>query len=81
MGVDGVLHEVIAVGLERLTREADGGDLEVAYSKFPDIPRHQITRPKGDVDVLLGQDFSGHLPHVEHVVLLDFLQSGGIWRR
>ena len=73
-GHQGEMYEVVAVGLDKLTREAPGGDLETAYSQFPDIPREQIQRPEGDVDILMGQDYAGHLPRVErsreHLLLL-----------
>ena len=74
LGTDGKEYEMLAVGLEKLTREAEGGDLEIAYAQFPHIPKHRITRPSGDVDVLVGQDFAGYLPRVaevrEHLLLL-----------
>ena len=65
---------VLAIGLDSLTQEAPGGNLESAYSQFADIPRGEIARPEGHMDVLLGQDYAGYLPRVEraegHLLLL-----------
>ena len=74
MDTNGQGREIVAVGLEKLTKEAKGGDLELAYSQFPEVPRHEIQRPHGAVVILLGQDYAGYLPQMEreknHLLLL-----------
>ena len=59
--------KLYAIRLDALTQEASGGDLSMAYQQFPKIPREDLTRPEGQVDLLLGQDYAGHLPKVDQI--------------
>ena len=80
-GNDGQLHKLVAAGLDWLTHEAKGGDLQAAYFQFQRIAGAEIICPTGEVDILLGQDFAGFLPRVEklkgHILLLSSMFSMG----
>ena len=73
--VNGSVVKVWAVGLDTLTQEAPFGDLACAYNQFPDIPRKDLERPEGPIDLLMGQDHAGFLPKVSrsqgHLLLLE----------
>ena len=81
VGVDGKLFPVTAIGLDTITEENPGGDLTEAYETFPEIPRRQLERPEGQVELLIGQDYAGYLPRVEkcrdHLLLLKSLFGTG----
>ena len=72
--VHGGRHWVTAVGLDKLTKEAEGGNIKIAFDKFPGVNPEILERPEGEVEVLIGQDYAGYLPEVEersgHLLLL-----------
>ena len=39
---DGCTVRLYAIGLDSITEEAPGGDLEIVYSRFPQVPVHKI---------------------------------------
>ena len=59
---DGSMHKMKLLGLESITSNNGELDVGLAYSLFPDVPAGALDRPKGDVELLIGQDYTQFQP-------------------
>ena len=57
----GTVHRVLAYSIDTITAPTDSVDIRPALKVFPEVQGFEISRPKGDVDLLLGiQDANLH---------------------
>ena len=70
----GQVKYVSAYGIDRITSRISPFDRNSIAKSFPDIPIDQISRPVGDVELLVGYDFAAWHPTKEkcnqHLLLL-----------
>ena len=69
------IHTVTVFGIDRITNPVPEIKPDSITEQFPDINIHDVIRPSGDVDILIGSDYAGWQPDKEresgHLVILN----------
>ena len=75
-------HSIDVYGLDRITSPIPQVNLAQLLNEFDDVPTNYVTRPAGDVDVLIGSDYAGFQPVQEkvsqHLVISNNIFGRGI---
>ena len=60
--IDGTAQPISCLGLDSITgNNSEDVDISAAYSLFPHIPKGALERPRGRVEILIGQDYASLL--------------------
>ena len=76
-----VIHCLKVYGIDKITNDIAEVELKPIIKQFKNVDLHDVRRPSGEVDVLIGYDYAGWHPTPEqvneHLIILSNLFGSG----